>query len=108
MGDRSQVVIHDSGSEVYLYTHWNGKTLPSLVAGSLFRGKSRWDDAPYLARIIFSDMIRGDIDGLTGYGISSTYQDSNHPDIHIYVERKLIKYDGEDFDFQMFIDNYSR
>lgn len=66
MGDRGVVQIADTG--VVLYTHWGATALPRTVAGALGR-EERWRDAPYLARIIFSEMIRGRLDEPTGFGI---------------------------------------
>jgi len=82
MGDRAQVkIVGDSEHPVYLYTHWDGYEIKKVTANALNRGTSRWDDSEYLARIIFSEMIRDDIDGTTGYGISTV----QHEDIEVLV-----------------------
>lgn len=83
MGDRGNVLIKENAEDkgIYLYTHWSGTELPDVVKSALARGKGRWGDTPYLTRIIFSDMIRDDIDGETGYGIGSHEVDGNHPTI---------------------------
>lgn len=70
MGCRAQVHIKDTN--VYLYTHWNGNTLADMVRRAIIRGYERSDDPEYLARIIFCEMVKGDIDGTTGYGIGTT------------------------------------
>lgn len=72
MGDRRNVIVKDrsGGVGVALYTHWGGTELPAVLRKALAR-KQRWTDGAYLARIIFSEMIRGDLDGETGYGISA-------------------------------------
>jgi hypothetical protein len=70
MGCRAQVHIKDTN--VYLYTHWNGNTLADVVRRAIIRGYERSDDPEYLARIIFCEMVKGDIDGTTGYGIGTT------------------------------------
>jgi len=76
MGERSYIVVKDSDSKVYLYAHWMTKgECYDLLKKSLERGKNRWTDGPYLTRVIFCDMIRDDIDGLSGFGISSTRDD---------------------------------
>jgi len=68
MGDRGQVHIKDEG--VWLYTHWAASELTDTVRVALSK-RARWNDAEYLARIIFDEMI-GDRQGQqTGYGISS-------------------------------------
>lgn len=55
---------------IHLYQHWDGDNLPIKVQTALRRGITRWGDAPYIARIIFTDMIRDHLDETTGYGIS--------------------------------------
>jgi len=76
MGDRANVYVHEGPQPgVYLYTHWGGTELPDTLRTALARGMGRWGDTPYLTRIIFSDMVRDDIDGSTGYGISADLGD---------------------------------
>lgn len=72
MGDRRNVIVKDrsGGVGVALYTHWGGTELPEVLRKALAR-RQRWSDGAYLARIIFSEMVREDIDGETGYGISA-------------------------------------
>ena len=68
MGDRGQVYIKDEN--VWLYTHWGASELTKTVRKALAH-KRRWEDAEYLARIIFDEMTRGGGDcPYTGYGIS--------------------------------------
>jgi hypothetical protein len=73
MGDRGEVVLveSDSYTPIRLYTHWGASSLPYVVADALRRGTGRWNDPSYLNRIIFSEMIKGDVLGETGYGISN-------------------------------------
>ena len=40
-----------------MYAHWGGSELPLVVKHALLRAPDRWDDAAYMYRIIFSDMI---------------------------------------------------
>lgn len=76
MGDRGNIALKFSeGGKIYLYTHWHGSSLREILKSALIRGKDRWDDEQYLARIIFSEMIKNDVLGTTGYGISTTLDD---------------------------------
>ena len=87
MGERGQVLILDDWNNekepkgVYLYTHWGATKLTGDVKRALAK-KWRWDNAEYLARIIFDEMKRvGEIErdeyrlkaytdmGETGFGI---------------------------------------
>lgn len=73
MGDRGNICMEiEDGTEIYLYTHWHGSELKSILQSALIRGRSRWSDESYLARIIFSEMIKDSVEELTGYGISTS------------------------------------
>jgi hypothetical protein len=61
-----------------------------VVRSAPRRGQDRWDDEPYLARIIFSELIRDDIDGDTGYGISAYLTDYSHPSVVVDCEQKKV------------------
>jgi hypothetical protein len=90
MGTRAQVYMKDEG--VYLYQHYDGNCLMETVTKAVQSdvGKGRQNDSEYLARIIFSAMVKNDIDGETGYGIGTT----KHGDIEYLVtvdcEKKTI------------------
>lgn len=94
MGDRANVIVKDGDSTVYLYTHWSGSDLPRLVQAALERAYkgNRLDDGPYLARIVFCEMLKQDsLDGLTGFGISSTLGDGGDaPDITLSVDSQTM------------------
>ena len=84
MGDRGniffvdQAIDRDTWGGVYLYSHWAGSDLPFLLQRALDRGRDRWGDSQYFARILFCEMIRDDVEGLTGFGISSKMWDNEH------------------------------
>lgn len=78
MGDRSNIaIIQSDRTRVWLYGHWMGSTSLTHAVVGLRSGRSN-DDA-YLARIIFSSMVSGDIDGETGFGISTYATDNEYP-----------------------------
>lgn len=81
MGSRAQILIEDEG--VYLYTHWGADNLKEDLKAILdtSKARNRWNDPEYLARIIFSEMIKNDINGETGFGIGS----SEHGDIQLLI-----------------------
>lgn len=79
MGDRANIeIVYDDNNKIYFYTHWSGTELPQTLQSALVRGKNRWDDDAYLARIIFSEMIRNEVLDETGYGIAPYILDTNH------------------------------
>ena len=118
MGDRANIVIRsdDATSEhntLYLYTHWSGSELPKILAAALKRGKSRWDDEPYLNRIIFSEMIKDNPMGETGFGITPYVTDGDDRllvvDFTDSAQRKgmpevYVDGDGQRYSPQAFID----
>lgn len=96
MGTRAQVFMKDEG--VYLYQHWDGDDLMDKVVRAVQSdvGKGRQNDPEYLTRIIFCEMVKDDVAGETGYGIST----SMHGDIEYLVtvdcKKKVItESDGE-------------
>lgn len=77
MGDRSNIVVQESnGNRIFLYGHWMGEDSINIVHNVLKRGE-RLGDTAYLTRIIFCEMVKGDMDGDTGYGISTSMCDND-------------------------------
>jgi len=88
MGDRANVYVRQhNGTSVWLYTHWRGSELPWIVQRTLLR-EQRWNDPPYLARMIFCKMLDGDLESDSGFGISTGPEDNNG---YPYIEVDPIK-----------------
>ena len=107
MGDRANIKVlqdEDDGAAVYLYTHWDGYKLKEILKDALTRGRNRWDDTPYLTRIIFSEMIKNDVMGETGYGISTHLTDNERPILTVDTNNQTVSI-GEDvgYSFDEFI-----
>ncbi len=99
MGDRGNVCVNG----VYLYTHNAGKDIPNRVCTAL-KHRVRWDDAPYLARIIFEALVDEEHGSETGFGISDGIGDSNNPLVTVNCARQQVSYDtGEMWSFSDFI-----
>lgn len=115
MGDRRNVeLVYNSRNpdtephSVFLYTHWHGSDLPNIIADALNskQGRNRWTDPTYLARIIFTNMVKADgiyEDGETGFGISPFESDKNHRTIVIDLDRQTV--DGNTY--EEYIDLYA-
>ena len=58
--------------------------------------RKRWGDASYLSRMIFSKMIRDDIDGETGYGIMTNNVNDAEQEIVVDCDRQEIIVKGND------------
>jgi len=85
MGDRNNVKItYRTGDSVYLYSHWTGSDLADIVRDAL-QDSGRVNDESYFARVIFSRMVKDDIEGETGYGIApyAPDQDASNRMVHI-------------------------
>jgi hypothetical protein len=77
MGNRANVFMKDwSGGGTFFYTHWHADELPAMVQRALARHE-RWTDHSYLARIVFCEMVKDNIDGETGFGISASVGDGD-------------------------------
>lgn len=104
MGDRANVVVTEGGDQVCLYTHWAGSELVDTVKAAMKRGQDRWDDYQYLTRIIFCEMIKADVMGLTGFGITSTPKDGDDRIITINCDTQTVRvFDGNEVSFSDFV-----
>lgn len=111
MGDRANIhVLPDDLAEknqndpgVYLYTHWGGSELPITLRETLKR-ELRWDDGPYLTRMIFCAMVKGNEKDDTGFGISTGICDNEHLILHVNPARKTVTIgEGTPIPFEEFI-----
>ena len=91
MGMRRNIALdYGVGNKIFLYTHWGAERLEDTVRAALTRGASRWDDPPYLARIIFSEMIRDEVMDTIGYGIAPYVMDDEFPTIEVDLEKRTV------------------
>lgn len=94
MGDRGNIIVEDDGS-VFLYTHWSGSDLPKIVAHGLDRGRGRWNDGPYLTRILFCELVpQSEWAEETGYGISTVMGDGGKEVIVNIAQQSITDDDG--------------
>lgn len=98
MGDRGNIKVYqdeECNEAVYLYTHGGGSQILKILQAALSK-KKRWDDPPYLTRIIFCEMIKGDTDSSTGYGISTRLCDNEHTVLGVDCERQVVLFEERD------------
>jgi hypothetical protein len=109
MGDRRNVQVKDSASEdgVFFYTHWTGSDLPHTVANALRRGEGRWGDTPYLSRIIFCEMVKGEVLDETGYGISTHECDPENPTIVVNDWDRTVSLREDVWSYNEFIERFA-
>lgn len=106
MGDRCNVVITDRSAKdmtqhgavtlpgsVCLYSHWGGEEIVNTTKEGMSKGRGRWNDPSYLARILFANMIRSDIDSETGFGIyAGCFGDGDNNVIVIDTAERTVKH----------------
>jgi len=91
MGDRGNIVVRDSGGkDVVFYTHWAGYNIAAVVRRALAK-ECRWEDDPYLARIIFCELVKGNEEEETGFGIGRfTAADRQHPVVLVDIKKQMV------------------
>jgi hypothetical protein len=91
MGDRANIVVTCRDEQVCLYTHWNGSELVETLNAAMIRGEDRWDDFPYLTRIIFCEMVKDYVLTETGWGISQKPHDGEYRIITVNVDKQTVQ-----------------
>lgn len=94
MGDRANIILTNSSCfphPLWLYTHWAGTELPETLKAALKRGKGRWRDGSYLARVIFCEMVGENTQDETGFGISTKLCDNEHPLLVVDIGKQEVR-----------------
>ena len=98
MGCRGTIEVWENGGAprsaeqpVVFYTHWGAREMLHDLKQVLKR-KVRWGDPSYLCRMIFSEMIRDDVEGETGFGIQTRNVGDAEVEIVIDMSRKEVIY----------------
>lgn len=104
MGNRANIVVKTDKTDngIYFYSHWDGDEIGETLKAALSRGKNRWDDEPYLNRIIFSEMINGHILEETGYGITNYVTDGDSNIWEVNHADQTVSHDGICWSFDEF------
>lgn len=94
MGDRGNIVVQADAEvpAIYLYTHWNGSEMGETLRSALKRCPDRWNDATYLTRCIFCEMVRGAEMMSTGFGIGTHPPDNEHDFLYVDVHEQMISW----------------
>lgn len=97
MGDRGNIKVYMGADEtpIYLYTHDRGSEIYGVVKRALAK-RERWNDAVYLARILFCELIKGREAENTGFGISSMLTDNNHTIIALDCDTQEVLFEERD------------
>ena len=71
MGARTNFELKDYEGSVWLYSHWGGDDKSLHFAKALAHAEPRWGDVPYAIRMVVSYLIKDNLMGDTGYGLTS-------------------------------------
>ena len=100
MGDRNNIGVwqpqliesEEEKPPLYLYSHWHGQELAKCLADAIrYHPSDRINDPIYFTRIVFCEMVKDDISGSTGFGISVQTpmdHDSYNDKLHVYWVKK--------------------
>ena len=110
MGDRIVYTIkQDEKLSLNLYSHWGGYDRFVNLANALRAAEPRWNDTPYAARIIVSQLIGDQWSDELGFGLWANNSDEayggDHPDITINFIDKTVTDETGTHSFDSFI-NY--
>ena len=107
MGNRAVVIVTDrDGDKICLYAHWGGTVLIDQVQTALRKYPGRWNDFAYINRIIFSEMIKNDIDSELGFGISCNDIDFDaNQIIQIDLHQQTVTINHKNMSIKEFCDN---
>jgi hypothetical protein len=109
MATRGQVKVWDSvepngeNEAVWLTQHYDGMDLPGIVKRALKRGDTRWNDSPYLARVIFCQMLMEEgrdnvadvVKDVAGFGIQGYEQPDSEWAITLDMSTQTITVFGD-------------
>lgn len=112
MGDRIVYSIkQDNNLSVNLYSHWGGYGRFADLAGALKAAEPRWTDIAYATRIIVSQLIGGQWEQETGFGLWASNSDGayggDHPDITIDLINQTVEDETGTHSFNKFISYHS-
>jgi hypothetical protein len=80
MGDRANIKlkIESDKPALYIYSHWSGSELPTLLQSALKAAMPRKGDWSYFTRILVDQVTAGGRDEETGWGLGFWPDDNEH------------------------------
>jgi hypothetical protein len=102
MGDRGNIVIvqHPRGADpdgaIYLYTHWGGSYIARTAQCALERGRDRWDDEPYIGRIVFNELTAGLEMDTQSFGVTTYLTDNEHDLVVLDAAKQTVAIESPD------------
>lgn len=107
MGDRVNFVLKDDDMAVVLYAHWGYTSRYTELADAIRHAEPRWGDGFYCARMIISHLLKHDIDGENGFGLSAMPTSQVHyytgdPCVVVDLVALIVDVDGLQIPFSTF------
>lgn len=75
---------------IYLYSHYDGDTLPDRLKAALRAARPRWTDPTYCTRIIVDQITKPGRDKETGFGLSTYLTDYNVDTLVVDLEHQTV------------------
>lgn len=95
MGDRAMAQIKTEDGSLYVYTHWQGHSLPDNAKKAILSARGRWEDEGYATRIIVDQLTKEGRDSETGFGLmlkpeAEDSYNNNSPSVIIDLVKQML------------------
>lgn len=100
MGDRANFgFVQPNGNTIVLYGHWAGSQMLGQLADAVIAARGRWNDPAYATRIAISQIIGGDWNMETGFGLHVNEISDNEHKIAIvdWVQQTFSLHEEDDY-----------
>ncbi len=93
MGDRANIKIKIAKDKpaLYIYSHWSGSGLPSILQAALKLAVKRLGDWNYFTRILMDQVTKDGRDKETGWGLGFQPDDNEHNLLVVDYAAKTVK-----------------
>lgn len=92
MGDRANIRLiqpNNTGS-IYIYSHWSGYEMPTILKDALGKARGRWGDNQYFNRILIDQITKDGRDEETGWGIGLSIGDNSYNILAVDERKKQV------------------
>ena len=96
MGARANIVSRSGNEQVVMYSHWDGQEIVEIARRGIEKAvdAGRGDDWQYFNRILFCELIKNDVDGSTGFGLSQEVHDGGDGLVEINLDSQTVSVNG--------------
>jgi hypothetical protein len=109
LGSRTNFELKDYKGSVWLYSHWGGDTKANDLAAAINHAEPRWGDTSYAMRMVISYLIKDNLMGDTGYGISSWESgEEEYVPISVDFVTNTVNYQDIIYSFEEYVKFFSK